>query len=709
LIPDGDASAVASKTRLFALVGNPNSGKTTLFNQLTGLRHRVGNYAGVTVERREGTLVGSDATRVLDLPGCYSLVPRSPDECIARDALLGWMGGERKPDGVIVVIDASNLERNLFLATQVLDLGLPTVVVCNMLDVVGSRGDSIDLDVLSQKLGAPVVGTVARRGEGIDALREAIARLGDRANEARSPRLEALSDPTNELIQVVEKLVEKYGLAGAGGSRTAAMLLLSPSALENAETGRSRLPSAFRESLERVLENVQQAGNSASLEVVQARYAWIGDVADAVVRRTRSARQASLSDRIDRIATHKVWGLVTFSGLMLVIFLAIFSWSGPMMDGIDWLIGSAGVAVASALGPGMMTDLVVDGAIAGVGNVVVFFPQICILFLFISLLEDSGYMARAAFVMDRVMSGVGLHGKSFIPLLSSFACAVPGILAARTIENPRDRLTTILVAPLMSCSARLPVYIIIISSLFGGSVWVEAGIMFSMYALGMLAALTMALVFKRTILRGPTPSFIMELPEYRMPRVSGLLRHTWDRSKSFLTQAGSIIFAMSIVLWSLAYFPRAPESQTGEVGVQLRQSYLGKIGHAMEPVIAPLGFDWKIGIGLTASFAAREVFVATMGIVYGVEGEADERSGPLRERIAAERTPDGRRVYTPLVGISVMVFYVLACQCVSTLAVVRRETNSWRWPAFLFGYQTCLAYLGSLLVFQVGSALGFGS
>ncbi len=393
---------------------------------------------------------------------------------------------------------------------------------------------------------------------------------------------------------------------------------------------------------------------------------------------------------------------------MLVMLLAVNSWSAPIMNAIDWSIGRIGEGVASAFGPGVLTDLLVDGVIAGAGNVVVFFPQICILFLFIAVLEDSGYMARVAFVMDRVMSKVGLHGKSFIPLFSSFACAVPAIMATRTIENHRDRLTTMLVAPLMSCSARLPIYIILISALFGANVWAEVGILFAMYGLGLVTALVVAMVLKRTLLRGPAPSFILELPPYRMPRIGTALRNMWDRSRLFLTQAGSVILAMSVVLWALAYFPRAAETSADDPGLQLRQSYMGRIGRVLEPIIEPLGFDWKIGVGLTASFAAREVFVATMGVVYGVGDEVDEESVPLRQRIAAATWPDGRKVFTPLVGISLMVFYVLACQCMSTIAVVRRETGGWRWPVFMFTYMTTLAYVASLIVYQGGSALGLG-
>lgn len=696
--------AQRAATKLIALVGNPNSGKTTLFNRLTGLRHKVANYPGVTVEHREGMMTGCDTVKLLDLPGCYSLTPRSLDERLARDALLGWVDGTGRPDGVIVVVDSSNLERNLFLATQVLELNLPTIIVCNMFDLVEARGDLIDLERLSHKLGATVISTVASKGKGLGQLRAAVASLGDQG----APAPWTAGGELQSAVHAVSLLIRRHNLVDASSADPVAMLLVSPLVLNESDSSYVKLPPALHKALADIHRKQGANGHAQRVsESIQRRYYSLSEIVEEVCT-SASAVTTTISDRIDHIVTHKVWGLSLFSFLMAVMFLAIFSWSGPLMDGIDWLISSLGSGVALVLGEGMLADLLIDGVIAGTGNVVVFFPQICILFLFIGLMEDSGYMARVAFVMDRVMAGAGLHGRSFIPLFSSFACAVPAIMATRTIENRRDRLTTILVAPLMSCSARLPVYILMISALFGTNIWLKTGIMFGMYALGTVSALLMAWLLKRTILKGPTPTFIMELPPYRMPRLANSLRHTWDRSKLFLTQAGTIILAMSIVLWALAYFPRADQSVVGEPGVQLRESYMGRIGRHMEPLIEPLGFDWKIGVGLAASFAAREVFVATMGVVYGVGEEADEKSASLRERIAAANWPDGRKVYTPLVGISLMVFYVLACQCMSTLAVVRRETGSWRWPIFMFTYMTALAYAASFVVYQGGKALGLG-
>ncbi len=691
-------------TRRIALMGNPNSGKTTVFNHLTGLRHKVGNYPGVTVEWREGILKGCPSIKALDLPGCYSLTPRSLDERLARDALLGWAQGVDKPDGVIVIVDACNLKRNLYLATQILELNIPTVIACNMMDLVEARGDLIDLKSLQEQLGVPVIGMAASSGRGVDDLRRAVLALDEQAPR----RGHWLDDGSvQSSIDSIDQLVREVDIVDESKARGLATLLLSPAALQADDPAYVALPRSVRTQIASIQE--ASAGNgreSASSRAIQARYRRLDELVESVLCRG-CLETGDLIDRVDQFVTHPIWGLGLFSAIMAVMFLAIFSWAGPLMDGIEWFVGAMQSGVAAVLGAGMLADLLSDGVVGGVGNVIVFFPQICILFFFIAVLEDSGYMARAAFVMDRVMGSVGLHGKSFIPLLSCFACAVPGIMATRTIENRRDRLATILVAPLMSCSARLPIYILIISLLFGSNAWLAAGIMFSMYALGLVTALVMAFIFKRTILRGPTPAFILELPPYRLPRLRMALRHTWERSKQFLTQAGTIILTCSIILWALAYFPAPPDNVAGEPGARLRHSVMGHVGHVIEPVIEPLGFDWKIGIGIISSFAAREVFVATMGVVYGVEEEADETSPGLRQRMKASTWPDGSKVYTPLVGISILVFYVLACQCMSTLAVVRRETGTWRWPLFLFSYMTILAYAGSLIVYQGGKLLGF--
>ena len=439
---------------------------------------------------------------------------------------------------------------------------------------------------------------------------------------------------------------------------------------------------------------------------VEARYAWIQQVCGDAVHKPGS-EGLTLSDKLDAVLTHRLWGWLTFLGAMAMIFFAIFTVASYPMEWIDQGMTAVSGWISGQLPEGDFRSLLTDGVIAGVGGVVIFLPQILILYLFLGLLEDSGYMARAAFIMDRLMSRVGLHGKSFIPLLSSFACAIPGIMATRTVENPKDRLVTILVAPLMSCSARLPVYVLMIAVLLpAASAFQKAGIMLGMYLLGIFAAFGMAWLFKRTLLKGETPMLLLEMPPYRMPSLGTILMRMWERAGIFLRRAGTIILALSVLLWALTTYPKPTDPETSSAAA-IAQSYAGRLGHAMEPVIAPLGYDWKIGIGLIGSFAAREVFVGTMAIVYNVESEDDENIAPLRDTMRAEKRSDGSPVFTPLVCIGLMVFYVLAMQCVSTLAIVRRETNSWRWPLFQLGYMTALAYGCALIVYQGGRLLGF--
>lgn len=732
-----DAAGVATSagSRRIAVAGNPNSGKTSVFNQLSGLRQKVGNYPGVTVEKREALLAGADIV-LLDLPGTYSLSARSPDEEIARDVLLGRVKGMQRPDAVLLVIDACNLERNLYLASQVLEFGAPVVIACNMMDVARRRGVAPDCEVLSEELGVPVIATVASEGRGIAELRQAL----EGAESVRPiQRPWRLPQPFEQAIDTIARAMEASGEVPPAAVRAGAMLWIidylsgEESGRRSAERFLGRLSTEHAGVLRQAAKSVADGVDDPAGVAIERRYAWISQVAARSIRHlpagSASDRQRkTTTDRIDRILTHRVGGLVVFAGVMFVLFLSIFSWAEPLMD----LIEAGGAALAAWVGPllpeGPLRSLVVDGVIKGVGAVIVFFPQICILFLFLSILEDSGYMARAAFIMDRLMSRVGLHGKSFIPLLSCYACAIPGILATRTIEHRRDRLTTIMVAPFMSCSARLPVYIIVIAATFGDRTWLKAGVMFAMYVLGTVTALVMALLFKKTLLAGPRPTFIMELPPYHVPQVAVIARAVWDRSKLFLTGAGTTIFAVCVVIWALSYFPRLGEADLSPAskaeisrlepdddlarqniveGERLRRSYLGRLGHLIEPTIRPLGFDWRIGTGVLSSFFAREVFVGTMGITFAV-GEADETSQDLREQLAGATWPDGRTVLTPLVGVGLMVFYVLACQCVSTLAVVRKETGSWRWPALMFGYMTVLAYIASLAVYQIGSRMGWG-
>lgn len=718
------------KTFTIAVAGNPNCGKTTLFNALTGLRHKVGNYPGVTVEKREGVVLGEPSLRLLDLPGTYSLCARSPDEQIARDVLLGRMANTLRPDAVLIVVDATNLERNLYLASQVLELGLPAVIACNMMDLLKEAGHQLHLDELSRRLGAPVIGTVGHQNQGITELKAALRRVCTSGRPQARPRSWSLNEALESRICQVATAMAASGFAAPESADGAALLFLSEGELP----ANNHLPPDVRESLILALEQLRADPNlDLALEMTAGRYTWLGEVVDACLKRS-GRKTHGTTDSLDRIFTHRIWGLLCFAAMMGLLFYSIFVLADPLMGFIEAGVTGLKQFTASHVEAGPLRDLLSDGIIAGVGNVIIFFPQICILFLFIALLEDSGYMARAAFLMDRIMSRVGLHGKSFIPLLSSHACAIPGIMATRVIENPRDRLVTILVAPLMSCSARLPVYTVLIAACLPGSSWLKAGVLLTMYGLGILTALIMATVFKKTLLRGPTPAFIMELPPYRMPRLTAVLHVMWDRSKVFLTRAGTVILAITILLWAGTHYPRnapraayyeaqrkaiadsaSPEGQAQleaidrqEAADQLQHSFAGRLGRFIEPAIRPLGYDWRIGIGIIASFAAREAFVSTMGVVYSV-GEADEESLPLHQQMREARWPDGRKVFTPLVAVGLMVFYVLACQCMSTIAIVRRETNSWRWPAFQFAYMTVLAVTGALLVYQVGSALGLGT
>jgi ferrous iron transport protein B len=689
------------------LTGNPNSGKTTIFNALTGLRARVGNYAGVTVERKEGRFQEGPPDLpmiVLDLPGTYSLSPQSLDEQIARDVLLQRLPEIPPPSVVVVVVDASNLERNLYFASQVIELGHPTIIALNMVDVAEKIGHQIDAEQLAEALRTPVVPMVGSTGHGLKELRQKVIQLVQTGARAKAP------ESFYELPPAFEAEIGALAVLITGtGARAKALLELSDAKSFAAGSTEARAAvSAARQRLE-------MAGLDWRSAPIEARYARIGAIQRAVTTEP-SAPEETASDKLDRIVTHKVWGMAIFIGIMALMFLTIFSFAQLPMDLLQGLFVKVGNLVGRLIPPGDLQSLVVKGVIQGVGSVVVFLPQICLLFLFIGLLEDTGYMARAAFLMDRLMSKVGLHGKSFIPMLSSFACAIPGIMATRTIETPKDRLVTILVAPLMSCSARLPVYVLLIAAVMPHRLVLESVTMLSMYLLGIVVALGMAWIFKKTLLKGETPMLVMELPPYKRPLASVVLRHMWDRSKLFLRRAGTVILGINILLWFLASYPRhadtagSVKTDVAQAGEQLRGSFAGMAGHFIEPAIAPLGFDWKMGIGIVSSFAAREVFVSTMSVVYNVAQGTDEdtQTQDLAQVLHEQKRPDGKPVYTTLTAISLMVFYVLALQCVSTVAVVRRETNSWKWPLFQWLYMGALAWIFAFVTYQGGRLLGFG-
>ena len=619
----------------------------------------------MTVERKEGPwrLSTGDAN-LIDLPGLYSLDATSLDEQIAREIITGELPSVPRPDAIVAVVDATNLERNLYLVTQLFEFGVPVVVALTMIDVFEKQQHEIDVEMLSALLKVPVVAVNAKSHRGIDELAEKVA----------------------SVIGTVPEVPYE------------------------------------------ITANTDDDGSHAK---IFARYNFISN---AVQESTWHSDQKShrVSDKIDRVLTHRFFGLVILVAILLVVFQTIFSWASLPMDLLEKGFGAFGDLVKAELPPGILADLIADGIIAGVGGVVVFLPQILLLFLFISLLEDSGYMSRAAFLLDKLMSRVGLHGKAFLPLISSFACAIPGIMATRTIESRRDRFATILIAPFMSCSARLPVYTLMIGAFFGGQyvfgfISIGALLMLIMYAIGIIAAIATAFVLKRTVLKAPPPPFLMELPPYRLPNLRTVFQNMLTRAWLFLKRAGTVILAISIILWALMYFPRAgsppyeggaaPASGDGVVvssnqplpeSEQLKHSYAGMLGHTIEPVIEPLGFDWKIGVALIASFAAREVLVSTLSIIYNVGKDENEESETLIAAVRDAKDDNGKLTWTPLTALTLMVFFVLAMQCMSTLAVVRRETNSWIWPIFMLVYMTGFAYVAAFLTYQGGKLLGFG-
>lgn len=699
-----DPASVTVSTKVVALAGNPNSGKTTVFNALTGLRHKVGNYPGVTVEKREGRLDLDDNTSavLLDLPGTYSLHPNSPDERVASDILLGRSRHAARPACVLCIVDAVNLERGLYLVSQLLDQQIPMVIGLTMVDIALREGLRIDHKTLARELGVPVIPVLASRGQGVKELRHAL-RGATTPSRERAWRMPDIVE--QECKELADMLVESDHLDRHLAFHEALHLLTSD---DYAIGGQPQYSPAVLDHLVRDREKLEFMGINRNTVALDARYSWIHQVTATVVTGLNRSRSTS-SDRIDRLLTHRFWGIVIFLGIMALMFQSVFTWAELPMEWIGAGFNFLASTIRSAIPPGDFRDLLVDGALAGVASVVMFLPQILLLFFFLGLLEDTGYMARAALIMDRFMSRFGLHGKSFIPLLSSFACAIPGIMATRTIENQRDRLVTMLVAPLMSCSARLPVYSLLIAATIPpiavlGIVSLPALTLFGVYFLGLAAALIMATVFKKTLLRGTPPGFYMELPPYRLPGWKSIGMHMWERALVFLKNAGSIILGASILLWFLATYPKLEEGSASE---KIQYSFAGRMGRSLEPVIQPLGFDWKIGVGLVSSIFQREIFVSTMSTIYNVQDKDDSGSVSLRDQMKRDRDPmTGRAVFGPLTGISLMVFYVFAMQCLSTVAVMRRETNSWRWPLFQIAYMTALAYSATFVVYRIGLSLG---
>ncbi|HTM44073.1 MAG TPA: ferrous iron transport protein B [Polyangiaceae bacterium] len=730
------APLVANAAPLVLLVGNPNVGKTTLFNALTGQRARVGNYPGVTVDRRSGTLETSSTheqrtpllATVVDVPGAYSLCGRSTDEQIAINAVLGF-GGNPQPNLVCVVMEAGQLSRNAYLLLQLCELQVPLLMIVNMIDEVDDQRPN--LETLSTLFGVPVVATNARAGEGIDPLRDAIFAA------LKHPQIPKLHIDYPALTQAdADRIVADLPAAWRTSiERDRALARWALSSIDT-DDELEAIPIDLRRAVLTLQQETKNQDGAAEhprdwdREIITARYGWIDRHFPSIYKSQAPSvsRVERLTDRIDRVLLHPVYGFAIFVAVMTLLFQALFTWAQPAISVTEDSVAFLQSLATDLLPAGVLRDALVEGVLGGVGNVVVFLPQILLLFVFIGLLEDSGYMARVAYLMDRVLRSVGLHGRAFVPMLSGFACAIPAIMATRTMERRRDRLLTMLVVPLMSCSARLPVYSLIIVTLFPASrllgfIPLQGLLMIAMYLFSTTMSLVAASVLGRTAVKGRRVPLILELPRYRRPKVRGVLRMAAERALSFLREAGTMILACTMILWVLLSFPKAPQATSvpsapvASASIQTPQaapaaktpieySLGGRFGKAIEPALKPLGFDWKIGIGLVGAFAAREVFVSTLGLVYGLDdSKNDDRS--LREKIQADVRADGSPRYTPLMGLSLMLFFALACQCMSTLAVVRRETRSWRWPLFMFAYMGTLAYAVSFTVFQVGQLVGF--
>ena len=693
-------STAAVETPLIAIVGNPNSGKTTLFNLLTGLKQKVANYPGVTVEKKIGECYSQHGKklRLIDLPGAYSLNARSPDEAVLRDVLLGRRPETPRPDRVVCVVDSANLERNLYLVSQVLELGLPTILVLNMADVAEQREWRIDAAKLSSLLGIPVVQTQAVTGKGLIELKLALSREDVPATNWQSAVIPA---GVRAALESSRGPLCETGAIHAKASLLEPLYLLSghdPTHYGLADTQMARIHE-LRQSIDAAFPGWED-------ELVADRYRSIEKLCAEVLKRPDQEKE-TITDKLDRIFLHPVLGFANLLLVLGILFYLIFRVAEGPMGWIEGVFGDLGAWVETLMGPGDLRDLIVNGVVPGVSGVVIFLPQILILFFFIGILEDTGYMSRLAFIMDWLMSKVGLNGKSFLPFLSSYACAVPGVMAARTIDNPKDRLVTILIAPLASCSARLPVYSLLIAVLFPTKevgAWTQSLIMLSLYALGTGGAFVFAWIFSKTVMKGEASPMILEMPPYKRPALKSILLLVGQRAKAFLVRAGTIILGISILIWAASTYPK---TDTEDKSLQLANSFAGQAGHLIEPAIAPLGYDWKIGIGLIGSFAAREVFNSTMSVVYAVESDDDENLDPLRDKLISERRPDGKPVYSPLVCISLLIFYVFAMQCVSTIAIVKRETGSWKWALLQLGYMTGTAYVLSLLVYQIGTAMGY--
>lgn len=696
------------------LVGNPNTGKSTVFNLLTGLNQKIGNFPGITVDKKVGysKLNADKNAQIIDLPGTYSLYPKSKDESIVFQVLAN-KSNDSYPDVIVVVADATNLRRNLLLCSQVADLGFPMLLALNMCDLASKEGIHVDVDKLASRLGIQVVPMSARKGEGLERLKEAIANTSIKTQ----PQFVDSKIFADEAIAKVKNRISTEN------DYYALQVLHQHEHLTH-----------FNDAEQYDIENIEQecGFESAKLQAAEtvARYRHLSTVLSEVVKVDGAERKFKTTDRLDAILTHKFWGFLIFLAILMFVFNSIFSWSSLPMDWIETSFGWLTAKGHEHLPAGVLTDLFLDGIVAGLGGIVIFIPQIAILFALISILEDTGYMARVTFMLDKLMRKVGLSGKSVVPMIGGIACAVPSIMSARTIENWKDRIITIMVTPLVSCSARLPVYTLLISLIIPeknvlGFISLQGLALMSMYLLSIVAAILVALVMKFIIKAKERSYFIMELPVYRMPRWKNVLFTMYEKSKTFVFEAGKVIIAISIVLWVLAtYGPsnrfEAIDKKYAEIEAastdsvqiaslerdksaeRLENSYAGILGQTIEPLIKPLGYDWKIGIALITSFAAREAFVGTMSTIYSVDAEQEDGETRLLDKIRNAKDPEtGFPIFTFAAGLSLMLFYAFAMQCMSTVAIVYRETKSWKWPMIQLVYMTVMAYVAALIAYQL--------
>ncbi|MEO0795210.1 MAG: ferrous iron transport protein B [Verrucomicrobiota bacterium] len=733
-----------SGVKQIALIGNPNTGKTSLFNCLTGMRQRVGNYPGVTVEKKLGTVhLPMGQATLIDLPGAYSLSASSLDERVAVDVLSGHLPGMERPDAVVCVVDATNLKRNLFLALQIAELGIPMVIALNLWDSLEARGQTIDVEELEKRLGVPIVSTVGRKGIGVAELREAIGRA---FFQERCMAPIKWPEEVNVAVKDIQFATEGHTTFPLTELEIRRMLFDASSAVMNrVESGQDSVRAAISSGREKL----RKLGYNPMAAEAVICYKHLDKILDGVIGQAGEEKERK-SESIDRLLLHRGWGLVAFASLMYLVFQSVYTWAGPLMDVIDagksWVQGIVGGWLSAYP---MLQSLVADGVIEGVGAFVIFLPQILILFFFISLLEDTGYMARAAFLMDRLFGWCGLNGKSFVPMLSSYACAIPGILATRTIEDPKARLVTILVAPLMSCSARLPVYVLLIGAfvepVYGP--FIAGLVLFVMHLLGLALAVPAAWILTKFVVKTKPQPFLIEMPPYRVPRLADVLYRMWQAGREFVERAGTIILAITVIVWAMLYFPRPdalaedvarnfvsqqiaanpdsveeiealladPESDISiELGhaidsAYINQSIMARVGKAIQPVFALAGFDWKITVGVVASFPAREVIISTLGIIYSLGGDVDEESPDLKSTLANAKWQEGERagqsIFTLPVALAIMVFFALCQQCGATVAVIAKEL-SWRWAAGSFFSMTLLAWVGAVMVYQIGTAIG---